>query len=744
MSAIGGLMKMISHFKSHGTFISFTINPKINKELISFCEYLIKEKSKALDDFSKYNTDKINNDPLSVRAENIILELGGTQNLLLHYKKFGSFLNIPKSGSKTDLELKVYCNDLINQDPNINFHFDNSEQVNYLELSERAKNIVVKLGGAENILNHYILHGHFLNIHNSGKRTDLELKAFCEKLLKQDINVIHKRENIVTELTNVDLDNCLLIYELLKLNLSTRTLNAVRVLEKKDYYQRDHQFKILFIKKYFINSFNYSEIKNLGSKSIAELKMIKINIINYKNNPISTKEVQAAIITLRLNSEYKTTFTNKTLLELFNVHGYSFQTLFSLVLFENKSLGALGQAFVKIKYFSPKTNNNEIAKILNCSKERLRQLENKIIQKYIPNIIHYTLNIIQNEPIDLPKLELQNIIILNNFISFNLDSITYTPNTLLSRTVYSIYYADKYTPIDKFIYSTFKTFEVPCEIIMLSLEFIQKSDFKNLLNWLDTQIYYFETIAYEYMLESLITRFYFENEKVLHNSILGDLMKVLNIIKKKSIEINLVKYKKSIKKEANELLTNTIYEYLNRINKSQTTKEILSFLHSKDITIDKTLLLKLLHSKRGTFAYSGMGNWRIRESVESEDYLRGTFRDIIKNLLLKRTEPIHISEIYEHINTFKKVSITSIISNLRAETEGTFRHFNCSYIGLSDKKYDDYWYKIPTFKAYHLNKRFYPNSHVNDLEIIKHLSKIFGYPEQHLAFILSARKGNKK
>jgi hypothetical protein len=136
-----------------------------------------------------------------------------------------------------------------------------------------------------------------------------------------------------------------------------------------------------------------------------------------------------------------------------------------------------------------------------------------------------------------------------------------------------------------------------------------------------------------------------------------------------------------------------------------------------------------------------MGNWTLVEWKNNNDKIVGSFRNIVRNLLSKRTEPIHTSELYEYINSMKKVSLQSMISNLRSETEGTFKFFNCSYIGLSEKKYSAYWHQIPKFKAVHLNKELLSINNKDQRDIVKYINSKFGYPEQHLFFILDCKSG---
>lgn len=84
-------------------------------------------------------------------------------------------------------------------------------------------------------------------------------------------------------------------------------------------------------------------------------------------------------------------------------------------------------------------------------------------------------------------------------------------------------------------------------------------------------------------------------------------------------------------------------------------------------------------------------------------------RETIEQKLYESEVPLHISEIHEYVNSLRPISEHSLRSNMRMEEDKIFTFFNCSFIGLSAKIYDEYWYQIPKVKAAHIRSMYYAN-----------------------------------
>jgi hypothetical protein len=78
---------------------------------------------------------------------------------------------------------------------------------------------------------------------------------------------------------------------------------------------------------------------------------------------------------------------------------------------------------------------------------------------------------------------------------------------------------------------------------------------------------------------------------------------------------------------------------------------------------------------------------------------------------------------------------------MRMEEDKIFTFFNCSFIGLSAKVYDEYWHQIPKVKASHIKSMYYANQKFNsEQEKTRYYANLFNYPEIHIMYLLRMRE----
>lgn len=93
-------------------------------------------------------------------------------------------------------------------------------------LSKRSQNIINYFGGIEQILEYYKNHNSFLLVKNAGTHSDLELRSFCDYLVKEREGKEDEEINIKIH-SDLKVNNCISIYELEKIKLSTRVKNIL-------------------------------------------------------------------------------------------------------------------------------------------------------------------------------------------------------------------------------------------------------------------------------------------------------------------------------------------------------------------------------------------------------------------------------------------------------------------------------------------------------------------------------------
>src|SRR5690606_11905650 len=136
-------------------------------------------------------------------------------------------------------------------------------------------------------------------------------------------------------------------------------------------------------------------------------------------------------------------------------------------------------------------------------------------------------------------------------------------------------------------------------------------------------------------------------------------------------------YKKIVrnrKRRKKDEVVHIIQEYIGSLYEHQKTAVILDYLHSCRIEIDKTELLSTLNKNKSHFKAIGTGLWSIQRS-HNPDGIQGSLRSIVAKKLYDNAEPMHISELVSLIIQYRSISITSLLSNLKAHGYDTFRFF---------------------------------------------------------------------
>ena len=604
-------------------------------------------------------------------------------------------------------------------------------------LATRTQNIISELGGIEQLLLFYNKHKSFLSLPKAGRFTNEELTAFCKYLIGNG-GIENIESNFEDNQILPDINQSIDIYESEKPFLSVRVKNVLKIIEHENHYDESIDNKALYFRKYFFHDFDFVEIPNLGLKSKSELDSLKNKILNsIANKEAIEKEKFRKEIYNSKNKNFPVDFDIKEKDELFEDGMYSFKKMVSIFLLSTEEIKRRAHLFLINSFFSEdRLDRKAISEKLNCSLERVRQIDLYLYEMAIPLAVNTVLHSFAGKPYDLIENDNRDLLYLNNFDEFIFREIKYTPNVELSKTVYSCLYKDKYELIDDILQLTSKSFEIPSSYFFVSKEFIKKVELYNLLTWLDEQIYNFEIISFEYNMDVLIKRYYVENDKMITDTSLRTLFSIMTSIKKQNFDLNEKAVKRINKKVWIDSILNEVYSFLKNKNEGQTTNVILDHLTQEKFSVEKEELLRHLNNHKSTFSAFGMGTWALTEWKKNNEEVGGSFREIVRSLLSRTDEPIHISEIYEYINLMKKVSLHSVFSNLKSETNGTFKFFNCSYIGLSEKKYSEYWHCLPKFRPVHLTHKFSEIKEFGEGKIINDLNIKYGYPKKHLKFIL--------
>jgi len=608
------------------------------------------------------------------------------------------------------------------------------------DLSTRSLNVLKKLGGTEQMLLHYKTFNSFQNIEKSGVLVNKELSSYCQYLL----HIANQIENkAIEKISNEEYDLILHVYYNEGKFLNYPTKNIISKIEHLARFNESIEHRRQFLKKYFLEDFNFKEIEGLGRKGIRDLEDFRKVVLNYKSLYINYKpkeELVSNSIIDALYSFFEMKYPKHELNTFVDGEFYNFQRILIIRLsfsFNRTQSKIYWQYYFEHKHISL----SELANNLSCSRELariyIRSFENKILSDLCASI---KFNLGENY-YDIPKIDSSIFLNFDNFEAFEFDGKKYTPNLEFTRLVYGCLFGDNYIIFDQLIKEAIllnKSFELKGQNLFISRSFVNDYNIKGLLNFLNEEIYNFETAEFDYNLEILIGRFFIENNIEIKKSLILSIQEKLILkVKKDDWDLSLLVSKKHKKQEYKNKIINITFDYLKLCDTAQKTKSIIENLARNQILIDKLDILRLLNGQTSTFIRFGNGLWGLTE-WQVEMNLKGSLREIVEDILEAKDVPVHISEILATINKIRPITSHSLNSNLRANEHNTFKFFNCAYIGLNSKKYDDYWHQIPRFNPHHLIQARSKNYKFKPLiDIIDFICEKYGYPKEHVKYILT-------
>lgn len=615
------------------------------------------------------------------------------------------------------------------------------------DLSTRSLNIIKDLGGTAALLAHYKKYGSFLDIRKSGVFTNNELISFCEYLCDHGLtasSVSDHSADIVEFPSNIDVELLSSLYLHQKELLTTRPRNVLDSLENKYDYALGQEQKILFFKTHFLANFDFIQLGNVGTNSAKELTQFTETLRAYILGTASkSTDLHKSLTVKELSKLFDHHYNPEIIESIVNGVQYHFQKTLCILLqtvpLTNKKRQILEYLFFDYNPYSAK----EIAKLIGCSYELVRVNTDFFNDDFIPAKINLIRLGISATPFDLPDAVDKLFIEVPNIEHFEFDNRLITPNPTLSKLAFRLIFKDKLILIDDILNKLLieiKSFDVTQANIFIKPEFAHQSHLSELLRFLNTEIYNFEIVSFEYDLKILITRFYRENDiPVLSRDETDTLYRIVLKIKKKEFLIEMMDLKRIAKKERTNHILKIAEELLKESNSPLKTQVLLNAINDNGIDIDVHQLLHKLGKHKNTFIRLGNSLWGLKERDQVEE-LRGSLREIVEDILLKRDMPIHISELIAIIEKMRPISLLSLNSNLRASESKMFKFFNCSFIGLSAKEYERYWYDIPRFiPAYLRKEQILLGSRANDNDLIERMHSEYGYPKIHVEYVLSNR-----
>ena len=570
-------------------------------------------------------------------------------------------------------------------------------------LSVRSINICKDAGliSLNRILDFYSKKGSFMTIRNCGAKTDKELIEICKKYLVSipvngDTEQTESFLDTINSLTPFQKATLNRHFEYLLSNLNIRSYNGLSSIQEslnpKDIFE-----------KIFSERFNFKNIRNIGNKSVEELEKLKLELIRFVN-------ILQTIQKDQLSKEYtklivKTTFANlpENFEEQFeNVFDESGKIkLFTLLNFLIKSgqlFSDIQQKIFELSYTNYNTTNatiDSIAKDLNVTRERVRQIKSKL-EEDIQSYFLFVSNLVADDLINY------NISPLNDF--FTLDkSFAYKINnsegvnfsTHFYSIIFGIFLKKTHSILgdNEIIYGKRKTANQKkyenCYLINSLL--FECFDFENFVSEIYLKVNEKISESYSLQFQGYLYNFLKEEGKAFFKEVYSVCEAIIfNEFDLLVDSSGYIYFERRTKMQVHEYC----YDVLEEASQPMTIDQIANSVSEKfpdfNTTIDS--LRGSLNREKDLFMYFGRSStYGLRKwEREKENLKGGTIRDIVEEYLLKEDSPKHISEIVKYVLQFRPdTNEKSVLSNIKVDESKKFHFFKKAFVGLVSKKYNE-------------------------------------------------------
>lgn len=597
------------------------------------------------------------------------------------------------------------------------------------------------------ILKHYYKYNTFGNLRNCGKKSDEELTALCLKYLDYKSNEFAETSNpekkLTTTIANFTRNQREIVNSFIEINtnnLSNRSKNAITSF-------LNGNLKIRNISERILNNerFNFQDIKNVGIKSVTELKSFINSILEFIEKVMEV-ENENDLIALRNRYFIEKTFSISSIPNEI----LESESIFSLVdflisknaVFENNENIIFQKAF-KIYENQSENTLDEIAEELNISRERVRQIRKGILENLLNNLkfvksIDDDLN--QKYGID----QNQNLIIIDNNLNkrineFNKTNFSIEFNTFL---IYA-YISDKFNIVGEIEdillpkYFNSRDRHNWNNFYIVKNQLTKEFDFNNFADDINKRINARNEITYSFHFKSYLSNF-IKNED---NSLISIVFPVAEIIINQEFDFIIdlndgIVFKRNTVKQVPEYAI----EALEKLGMPSKIEDIYKQIEIDDSEITKSLeaLRSSLHRTSEIIYFGRSSTYGLKKwELEKEGIKGGTIKDIIFEYLQDKTDPIHILELINEVHKYReKTNARNIITNLKLDPQKKFVIFNQSFIGLICKTYNSNLTTLPKFLGKSITNYVNQQKCTNRITIEEYFSIHLKISQRNMKYII--------
>lgn len=585
------------------------------------------------------------------------------------------------------------------------------EEIYYSEdISVRSFNVCNynELKDLSAILKHYREYKTFNNIRNCGRKSNEELTALCLKYMNYDSNhfaePLKPEKQLITTIANFTRTQREIVNSFIEINsnnLSNRSKNAITSFLNGNFKIRNISERILTNDR-----FNFQDIKNVGTKTVTELKSFIDSIIEFIEK-VAEVENENDLVALRNRFFIEKTFSISSIPNEI----LESQSIFSIVDFLiskdaifKKTEHIIFQKAFKIYNDQPELTLDDIAEEINISRERVRQIR-KGISENLFNSLQFTRNIeddlYQKYGID----QNQHLINIDNDLNkqINADNKTNFSTEFNTFLIYT-YISDKFDLVGNID----DVLQPKCfnsrdrhnweNFYLVKNQLTKEFDFNNFVDDIDKRINARKEEAYSFHFKSYLNSFVKTEDGSIISLVFPVAERIINQEFDLLIDLNDdIVFKRNTVKQVPEFAI----EALEKLNVPSKIEEIYKLIEKDypEITKSKEALRGSLQRTPEIIYFGRSSTYGLKKwEIDKEGIKGGTIKDIIFEYLQDKTDPIHILELLYEVHKYReKTNAKNIIVNLKLDPQKKFIIFNQSFIGLSGKTYNSNLTFLPKF-----------------------------------------------
>lgn len=559
------------------------------------------------------------------------------------------------------------------------------------------------------ILKHYREHKTFGNLRNCGRKSNEELTDLCVKYIdyggSQIVEPSKPEKQLITTISSFNRTQREIINSFIEINsnnLSNRSKNAITSFLNGNLKIRNISERILTNDR-----FNFQDIKNVGTKTVTELKSF-IHTITEFIEKVAEVESENDLVALRNRFFIEKTFSISSIPNEI----LESQSIFSLVDFLiskdaifDKNENIIFQKAFKIYDKQPELTLDDIAEEINISRERVRQIRKNILKKnviknfeFVKNIeddLHQKYDIDQNQHLVIIDDDLNNLI-----NSVNNTNFSNAFNTLITYSFISNKF-DLVGEIEDVLqakYFNSRSRHNWKNIYLVNKNLSSKFDFSNFINNLNNRIQERNEEDYSFNFKGYLNNFMTIKDNSILPIIFPIAEKIVNLEFDLFIDLDEnITFKSKTLKQVSEYAIDA----LGKLGIPSKLEDIYRLIERDfpEATKNSTALRGSLQKSPeiiyfGRSSLYGLKKWEI----EKEGIKGGTIKDIIIDFIIDKKHPLHVSLIMEHLRKYRgDRDEKSIITNLKVDPHDRFIVFSQSFIGLREnvKFYSEKYNKLP-------------------------------------------------